>query len=113
MPTIIITGFVAALFAAIHAEGARLAFLWTVPRSIWLIGYRVAATDGELGEVEDLIIDDDVWSLTEIEIATPNGWLARTVRVPADALYRIDWSGQTIHVRMKRSEIEALPDVAA
>jgi hypothetical protein len=32
----VITGLLAALFAAIHLAGNRLTFLWTVPRSVWL-----------------------------------------------------------------------------
>lgn len=76
-----------------------------------VIGYHVAATDGDLGHVEDLVIDDADWSLKEIVIDTRNWWPGKHVRVSADALEEVRWSDRSIAVRMSRQQIEARPEV--
>lgn len=78
-----------------------------------VIGYHVEATDGSLGHVEDLMIDDADWSLREIVIDTRNWWPGKHVRVPADALGGIRWEDRTIAVRLSRHEIESRPEVPA
>lgn len=78
-----------------------------------VIGYGVHATDGELGHVDDFRVDDRDWSLREIVIDTRNWLPGRHVRVPADALDRVDWNERAITVRLSRQQIEARPEVEA
>jgi len=40
-----------------------------------IIGYHIHASDGELGHVQDLLVDDDNWSIRYIKVDTGN-WLA-------------------------------------
>jgi hypothetical protein len=78
-----------------------------------VIGYHVQASDGDLGHVDDLCIDDADWSLKEIVIDTRNWWPGRHVRVPADVLDRVSQDDRTITVRLTRREIETRPEVEA
>jgi hypothetical protein len=39
-----------------------------------VIGYHIQATDGDIGHVEDFVVDDEVWALRYVVVDTRN-WL--------------------------------------
>ena len=47
-------------------------------------GYRIHATDGEIGHVEDLIVDDDGWKIRSLAVDTKNWWPGKKVLVPPE-----------------------------
>ena len=42
-------------------------------------GYRIHARDGEIGHVDDFILDDDTWALRHVVVDTGN-WLPEVKR---------------------------------
>jgi sporulation protein YlmC with PRC-barrel domain len=42
-------------------------------------GYNIYATDGEIGHVEDFIIDDRTWTIRYLIINTSNWWAGKKV----------------------------------
>lgn len=73
-------------------------------------GYHVAATDGEIGHVEDFLIDDRDWAIHLLSIDTGNWLPGRKVVISPAWLRGIDWTEQRILVDLSRRQIEDSPE---
>lgn len=72
-------------------------------------GYRIHAADGEIGHVEDFIVDDTDWAITGVVVDTRNWLPGKKVVVPPQAIEAIDADEQTVRVRLSREEIKRGP----
>lgn len=75
-----------------------------------VIGYRIQATDGELGHVDDFLVEDDSWTIRYVVVDTKNWLPGKKVIIAPDWIKRIDWSEERVHVDMKRKEIQNGPE---
>jgi hypothetical protein len=74
-----------------------------------VIGYRIQASDGEIGHVEDFVIDGEQWLICFVIVATRN-WLAgRKVLVAPAWFASIDWSDRKAHVELTRNAVKNSP----
>jgi PRC-barrel domain len=73
-------------------------------------GYRVAATDGEIGGVDDFFIDDRDWAIELLGIDTGNWLPGRKVVVSPGWLRGVDWAGHRIELDLSRQQIEDSPE---
>lgn len=74
-----------------------------------LVGYSIKASDGDLGHVEDLIIDDQDWFVRYIAIDTKNWMPGRKVLVSPQWVDSVSWADQTLQVDLTREEIKGSP----
>jgi uncharacterized protein YrrD len=74
-----------------------------------VVGYYVEATDGEIGHVADLLIDDASWTIRHLVVDTGNWLPGRKVLVGPDRLRAVDWIGRSIALDLSRREIETSP----
>lgn len=72
-------------------------------------GYRVVATDGPIGHVEDFLIDERGWAITGIVVDTRNWLPGKHVRLSRDAVEHIDWVTREVRMRATRDEIKDAP----
>lgn len=72
-----------------------------------VIGYDVQALDGALGSVEDFVIDEHTWKVSDVVIDTTKWWPGGKVRLGAEQVERIDWAARKVHVRLSRDELKA------
>jgi hypothetical protein len=75
-----------------------------------VMGYRIAATDGEIGHVDDFIVDDETWALRYMVIDTRNWLPGRKVLVSTDWIREMRWSDASAVVDLTREAIENSPD---
>ena len=54
-------------------------------------GYRVHAVDGEIGHIENLMIDDANWSIRYFIVDTRNWWFGKRVLISPHGVKAIDW----------------------
>ena len=73
-------------------------------------GCHIHAQDGEIGHVEDLLVEDDSWSIRYLMIDTSNWIGGRTVLLAPEWANRIDWATKQVHVDVTRDEVEASPE---
>ena len=52
-------------------------------------GYHIQAADGEIGHVEDFIIDDETWAIRYLVIDTKNWWYGKKVLVSPQWIERV------------------------
>jgi hypothetical protein len=76
-------------------------------------GYVIQATDGEIGHVEDFIIDDETWATWAIRyliIDTQNWWPGKKVLVSPRWIDRVSWLESKIFVNVLRETIRQAPE---
>ncbi|MGK0189797.1 MAG: hypothetical protein ACI9R3_005615 [Verrucomicrobiales bacterium] len=78
-----------------------------------IIGYDIAATDGEIGHVEDFIADTHQWRLRYLVIDTRNWLPGRKVLIDIDWLNGIDWSVRKASVGLTMEQIKDAPEFRA
>ena len=71
-----------------------------------LQGFGIAATDGDIGTVDDVYFDDDKWTIRYLIVDT-GGWLTgRKVLLSPRAVSRVNWSERTVQVDVTRQKVE-------
>jgi uncharacterized protein YrrD len=69
-------------------------------------GYHVKAGDGEVGHVEDLLLDDDLYRILFLVLEV-NGWLfGKKVLTGPSLISRVDWATSTVHVDANRQALK-------
>lgn len=72
--------------------------------------YHIQATDGEIGYVEDFIIDDRVWAIRYLNVNTHNWFLGRTVLVSSLQVTQVSWNDAKVFINLPREVIRRLPE---
>lgn len=73
-------------------------------------GFHISATDGEIGHVEDFIIDDEDWKIRYIEVATRNWWPGKKVLLAPRWIQHIDWQDGKVQINLPRDVIQDAPE---
>ena len=69
-------------------------------------GYYVKAGDGEVGYVEDLVLDDDLSRILFLVVEV-KGWLfGKKVLAGPSLISRVDWATSTVHVNANRQALK-------
>jgi PRC-barrel domain len=75
-----------------------------------VIGYHIAATDGEIGHVEDFLVDEATWAIRYMVVDTRNWWSGTKVLVSPGWVARVDWDASKVEVNMTREQIKNSPE---
>ena len=73
-------------------------------------GYHIHAADGEIGHVEDFIIDDETWAIRYLIIDTRNWWPGKKVLISPQWIERVSWSESKVFVNLSREAIKQSPE---
>lgn len=72
-------------------------------------GYSVAANDGDIGHVEDLIVDEEDWVIRYVVVDTRNWLPGRKVLVAPTWFDEVRWDESSVHVALARETIKNSP----
>jgi hypothetical protein len=72
-------------------------------------GHHVQALDGEVGHIEEFIIDDETWAIRYLVINTRNWWLGKKVLVSPQWIENISWGERKVFVNLSRQTIKESP----
>lgn len=72
-----------------------------------VVGYRIQASDGPLGHVEDLLVDNDNWAIDKMIVDTKEWLPGGHVLVSPSAVEGIDWHAREVRLRLTRAELRA------
>ena len=76
-----------------------------------LQGVQIHARDGMVGKIDEILFDDEHWTVRYL-IADTGSWLnRRQVLLSPLAIGFPDWEANTLHVTLTREQIENSPDV--
>jgi uncharacterized protein YrrD len=73
-------------------------------------GYYIGAKDGEIGHVDDFIVEDTSWKIRYLVVDTQNWLPGKKVLISPKWVSSIDWNKQTVEVDMTRATIEKSPE---
>jgi hypothetical protein len=74
-----------------------------------IIGYHIAALDGEVGHVEDFIVDDETWVIRYMVVDTRNWLPGKKVLVAPTWIEKVVWAEEKVYVNLHRETIESSP----
>lgn len=72
-------------------------------------GYRIHAADGEIGHVENFLLDSATWSIRYLAVDTRNWWPGKHVLLSPHAVKAINWSERHIQLNVTRDKVKASP----
>jgi hypothetical protein len=72
-------------------------------------GYYVHAADGDIGHIEDLLVDDGLSAVRAVVVDTRNWLPGRKVMVRIERFREVDWFDRHITTDLTRGEVEASP----
>jgi len=78
-----------------------------------LRGFHLLATDGEIGHVDDVLIDERTWTVRYLVVDTSNWIGGRSVLISPAALGGVDAVHRRIQVTLTREAIKNSPSVDA
>jgi hypothetical protein len=73
-------------------------------------GYNLEAHDGEIGHLENFLVDDESWAIRYLEVATRNWWPGKRVLLSPDWIERISWRDSKIFIGVSRDAILGCPE---
>lgn len=74
-----------------------------------IVGYRIHATDGEIGHVADFLVDDETWAIRYLVVNTSNWWIGNKVLVAPSWITGVHWADQHVTIAMTREAIMTAP----
>ena len=73
-------------------------------------GLTVEAPDGEVGQIEDFIIDDQTWSVRYFIVKTSDWWPGHQVLVAPPWISKMNWGSSKIFVGIDREPFKSLEE---
>lgn len=75
-----------------------------------LISRYIHAQDGDLGHVEDLLVDDEAWKIRYVVVDTRNWWPGKKVLIAPDFVRRVTWEADKVFIDLKREIVKSSPE---
>lgn len=73
-------------------------------------GYTLSADDGDIGHVEDFVLDDETWTLRYMVVDTRNWLPGRKVLVSPAWVRGLDWAARSATVELTKAQIKESPE---
>ena len=73
-------------------------------------GYFIQAADGEIGHVQDFVIDDETWAIRYLIVATRNWWPGKKVLISPQWIERVSWTESKVFIKLTREAIKHSPE---
>ena len=73
-------------------------------------GRNIQAQDGEIGHIEDFVIDDEAWAIRYLIVDTQNWWPGEKVLISTRWIERISWGESKVFVNLTREAIRQAPE---
>jgi hypothetical protein len=73
-------------------------------------GHNIQASDGQIGHIDDFILDDETWAIRYLIIDTRNWWPGKKVLISPRWIDHINWSESKVFVNLLRETIRQSPE---
>ena len=71
--------------------------------------YHIHATDGDIGHVDGMLVDDQTWAIRYLIVNTGNWWLGHQLLIAPQWIERVSWFDAKVFVKMSRQAIKDAP----
>src|SRR5206468_12877533 len=76
-------------------------------------GYHIQASNGEIGHLQDFIVDDQNWIIRYMVVDTRNWWPGKKVLVSPQWIERVSWEESKVCVGLSREAVKSSPEYQA
>jgi hypothetical protein len=74
-----------------------------------LLRYYVQATDGDIGHVQGMMVDERSWAIRWLIVNTSNWWLGHAVLLAPTSITYVSWAESTISLGLTRQDVKTSP----
>lgn len=71
--------------------------------------YHIEATDGDIGHIQGLLVEEETWAIRYIIVNTSNWWLGHEVLIAPQWIQDVNWYDATISVNLTRQALKDAP----
>jgi hypothetical protein len=71
--------------------------------------YHIEASDGGIGHVQSLLIDEDSWAIRYLVVDTSNWWLGHQVLIAPQWIRKVSWPDATVSVSLTQQAVKDAP----
>ncbi|MGP1680615.1 MAG: PRC-barrel domain-containing protein [Burkholderiales bacterium] len=72
-------------------------------------GYHIHATDGDIGHVQGLLVEEDTWAIRYMIVDTSNWWLGHQVLIAPQWIQDVSWPDAKVSVNLTRQAVKDAP----
>lgn len=76
-----------------------------------LQGFSIAAEDGDLGKIDDILFDDEKWTIRYLVVDTGNWLSGRKVLISAISFLHANWPNGRMQVKLTQQQVEDSPGI--
>ncbi len=73
-------------------------------------GYHIQASDGDIGHIDDFIIDEENWAIRYLIIDTRNWWPGKRVLISPRWIKSVSWNESKVFVALSRDPVKQSPE---
>jgi hypothetical protein len=73
-------------------------------------GYYVEATDGNIGHIDDFMVEDGSWIVRYLLVDTKNWWPGKKVLISPQWLSSVSWAERRVRVEIRHETVKASPE---
>ena len=74
-----------------------------------VMSYHIEASDGDVGHVHGMLVDEETWAIRYIIVDTSNWWLGHQVLIAPSWIQGVNWSESTVSVKLTRQAVKDAP----
>ena len=74
-----------------------------------ILSYHIHASDGEIGHVQGLLVDEQTWAIRYMIVNTSNWWLGHQVLIAPELIHSCASSGQPSGVNLTQQKVKDAP----
>jgi sporulation protein YlmC with PRC-barrel domain len=71
--------------------------------------YDIVASDGDIGHVQGLLLDEQTWAIRYLILDTSNWWLGHQVLIAPQWIKNVSWPDNTVLVNLTRQAVRDAP----
>lgn len=71
--------------------------------------YHIEASDGGIGHVQGLLLDEETWAIRYLIVDTSNWWLGHQVLIAPQWIQNVSWPDRTVSVNLTRQSVKDAP----
>jgi hypothetical protein len=71
--------------------------------------YHIHATDGDIGHVRAMLLDEETWAIRYLIVDTSNWWLGHQVLIAPQWIQNVSWPDAKVSVGLTREAVKSAP----
>lgn len=74
-----------------------------------VMAYHIHASDGEIGHVHGMLVDEETWAIRYLTVNTSNWWIGHQVLIAPDWIHDVRWIDGTVSLNVTRQQVKDAP----